>query len=161
MMKKWLVVLLFGALLSGCAAEETFETIGDLDMAPAVQQERDLVVSIPDPAEVMQGASGTLYLCEDYTLAVEVMTAGDLSSTMRNLTGFGTDDLTVITTASGDYSRYECVWTAAGEGGDWVGRTLVLDDGAHHYCVTMQYSAADANGLQETWQEITDSVRIG
>ncbi len=160
-MKKICWIMLLSVLLCGCAAEETFETLGDVNAVPAVKEEQDLVVSIPDPAEIMQGASGTLYLCQDYTLSVEVFSAGDLNSTMKNLTGFGTDDLTVITTASGDYSRYECVWTAAGEGGDWVGRTLVLDDGAWHYCVTMQYCAADASGMQDTWQEIIGSVRVG
>ncbi len=160
-MRKCCWILVFGLLLSGCASAQTFETLGDVDMAPAVQEKQELVVSIPDPAEVMQGASGTLYLCDDYTLAVEVLSAGDLNGTMQNLTGFGVDDLTVISTAAGDFSRYECVWTAAGEGGDWVGRSVVLDDGVHHYCITMNYSAADAAGMQEVWTEITDSVRIG
>ncbi len=160
-MKKicWILVLML--LLSGCRAAETFETLGDVDMAPAVQQRQELVVSIPDPAEVLQSDSGTLYLCQDYSLTVEVLSAGDLNATMKNLTGYGTDALTVISTAAGDCSRYECVWTAAGEGGDWVGRSLVLDDGTFHYCITMQYSAAQAAGMQETWKEITDSVSIG
>ncbi len=160
-MKKWCLILVLGLLLTGCSSAQTFETLGDIDMAPAVQQKGELIVSVPDPAEVVQGESGTLYLCRDYSLTVEVLSAGDLNGTVQKLTGFGMDDLTVISTAAGDTSRYECVWTAVGEGGDWVGRTLVLDDGKCHYCVSMQYSATEAAGMPETWQEITDSIRIG
>lgn len=160
-MKKtaWMLVLVL--LLTGCAPAETFETLGDVDMAPVIRQERSLQLAIPDGAEVIRGAEGTLYLWEDFTLTVEVISAGDLGSTMRTLTGFGTDDLTLIETAAGDTSRYECVWTAAGEGGDTVGRAMVLDDGAYHYCVTIQYSAEDASGMQEVWTQITESVALG
>lgn len=159
-MKKLVWMLLLALMLSGCAPAETFETLGDVDMAPVIRQERSLELALPEGAEVIQGAEGTLYLCDGYSLTVEVRSAGDLGSTMRNLTGFGTDALTVIETAAGDASRYECVWTAAGEGGDTVGRAMVLDDGAYHYCVTIQYSAGDASRMQEVWKEITDSVAL-
>lgn len=160
-MRKICCILVLVLLLSGCAAEETFETLGDVDMAPVVQQARQLQVTIPETAEILQGSSGTLYLCDGYTLTVEVLSAGNISGTMQTLTGFGTDDLTVIETAAGGYSRYECVWTAAGEGGDTLGRVMVLDDGAFHYCVAMHYSAEDASGMQEVWKEIADSVTLG
>ncbi len=154
----WMLVLLLS--LSGCAATDTFETLGDVDAAPAVQQGQDMIVSVPDPAEVMQGDYGTMYLCDDYTVTVQVKNAGDLNGTVKALSGFGTDELTVISTAAGEMSRYECVWTAAGEGGDCVGRALVLDDGAFHYCITMEYGAENAVSMEEVWQEITDSVVI-
>ncbi len=159
-MKKLLLILVLGLLLSGCKEAETFETIGDLDMAPAVQENGELIVSVPDPAQVMQGETGTLYLCQGYMLSVEIFAAGDLNGTVQTLTGYEMDDLTVISTAAGNRNRYEWVWTAVGEGGDWVGRAMVLDDGAWHYCVTMQYQAEEAAGMEQTWQEITDSVRI-
>ncbi len=160
-MKKLVMVWVLGLLLCGCNAQETFETLGDVDMAPAVQENGELIVSVPDPAEIIQGESGTMYLCEDYTLTVEILSAGDLSGTVQTLTGYEMDDLTVISTAAENRKRYEWVWTAAGEGGDWIGRAMVLDDGSCHYCVTMQYQAAAAAGMEQIWQEITDSVRIG
>lgn len=159
-MKKCCLILMAALLLSGCAAAETFETLGDIDMSPVLREERSVLLTVPQEAQILQGDTGTIYLCDGYEVTVEVLSGGDLNGTLQNLTGFGTDDLTVIETAAADVGRYECVWTAAGEGGDVVGRVVVLDDGAYHYCVTVQSGAEDALSLQETWQEIFDSFRL-
>lgn len=160
-MKKIGWILVVALALSGCSSAETFETLGDLDLAPAVRQERQLQLTLPQGAEVIQGDSGSLYLCDGYALTVEVLSGGDISGTVQTLTGFAADDLTVMETASGTMNRYECVWTAAGEGGDTVGRVMILDDGAFHYCVSIHYSADDTSEMQQVWKTITDSVTLG
>lgn len=154
----WILALVL--VLSGCSAAETFETVGDVDMTPVAAESRQLGLTVPEQAVALQGDSGTLYLCDGYTLTAQVLASGDLSGTVQTLTGFGSESLTVIETAVGDMRRYECVWTGAGEGGDTVGRVLVLDDGRYHYCVTMEYAASDAAAMQTTWTEIAQSVRI-
>lgn len=159
-MKKCCLILVFALVLTGCAAAPTFETLGDVNAAPAIREEREVRVSVPEGAQALRGATGTIYLCEGYEVTVEVLSGGNLSGTFESLTGFGTDDLTVIETAAGEVSRYECVWSAAGEGGDTVGRAVVLDDGIYHYCVTVSANADDAPALQETWKEIFDSFRL-
>ena len=155
-MKKLCVLLAAVLLLTGCAAEETFETIADVYGEQNLPQPKQVVLTIPEEAaaQAIVGSSGTLYLCDGYEITVETLSAGDINSTFRQLTGFETDDLTVMETAQLGFSRYECVWTAAGEGGDMVGRVAVLDDGNFHYCVTVMAGAAEAGKLQSTWKDL-------
>lgn len=160
-MKKWIFILLMVPLLCGCSAGETFETVGDLYAEPVMQEQRDIFVAVPENAVAIQGDTGTIYLCDGYEVTVEILSAGNVSGTFQTLTGFGIDDLTVMETAASDTARYECVWASAGEDGDLVGRAVILDDGIHHYCVTVLADADAAYALQQTVEAILDSVQLG
>lgn len=147
-------------LLTGCTAAETFETVDDVyaEGEPAVM--RQVSLQLPEAAEIISGDAGTIYLCDGFEVTVQTMAAGDLNATMRSLTGFDADELTVVETGLTEAARYECVWTAAGEGGDAVGRAVVLDDGCYHYCVTVMASEDDAGALRQTWQALLDTVQL-
>ena len=123
---------------------------------------RQVLLEIPDEAaaQAIQSKDGTLYLCDGYEITLQIMAAGDLNRTMRSLTGFDSDALTMIETGMTEAARYECVWTAAGEGGDMVGRAVVLDDGAYHYCVTVMAGAEEAGSLRDTWQTLLNTFAL-
>ncbi len=159
-MKKLCIVWLMSLMLCGCAAAPTFESVEDVYAKDPVPDPRQVVLEVPEGAQVIQGDTGRLYLCDGYEIAVQVLSAGDLDSTMRSITGFGKEALTVVETAVSELSRYECAWSAAGEGGAEVARAAVLDDGMYHYCVTVMASAQDVGDLAEQWQEILDSVLL-
>ena len=159
-MKKIAMLLLCALLLCGCSSAETFETLGDDHVQSVLQQEKTVHLTLEQGAVPLQGATGTLYLCDGYDVSVEVWKGGNVSGTLEALTGFRTDELTVIETSASGFARYECVWVSSGEGGDQVGRVVVLDDGVYHYCITFQAPADDAAALQVTWQRILDSVQI-
>ena len=148
-------------LLSGCAAQDTFETLGDdINHAGATLPAQVDFMLPKGEVEVIRGDTGSLYLCEGYEIAVETMPSGDLNKTVATLSGYAKDSLTMMETGTSELARYECVWTSAGEGGDQVGRTLILDDGRFHYCITLTASAEESGGLQETWQEILGSFTL-
>ena len=88
------------------------------------------------------------------------MDGGDLNATMRALTGFSREQLTVMETERSDFKRYDCVWSTAGEGGDHVARAVILDDGYYHYAVTVMADFASAGELTRTWKTILDSVSL-
>lgn len=159
-MKKAVSIVLCGLLLCGCSASETFETLGDEYVQSAAQQQKTVLLTVEEGAVTLSNETGTIYLCDGYQVTVEVFSAGNLSGTLETLTGFGADDLTVMETAASGLARYECVWVAAGEGGDQVGRAVVLDDGIYHYCVTFSASAEDAPALQLTWQQILSTFNV-
>lgn len=159
-MKKFCLFLLLPLLLCGCGTQETFETVDDEHVESVMQEQKTVLLTVEEDALTLQGDTGTIYLCDGYDLTVEIMDAGNLSGTFQNITGFGMDDLTVMETSSAEAARYECVWSAAGEGGDMVGRAVILDDGVYHYCVTVLADAEDALALQETWKEIFDSFEL-
>ena len=151
-------MLVFILLLCGCNAAETFETLSGACMQQTAVR-REVLLTIPEDAaaQVIQGDSGTLYLCDGYEITLQTMLAGNLDSTVQSLTGFESEALTVMETSVSDFTRYECVWTAAGEGGDMVGRAVILDDGCYHYCVTVMALADEAGQLQQTWQTLLES----
>lgn len=162
-MKKVCILFVVVLLLSGCAAQPAFETVSDLADVSAMAQQRQLKLALPKEAStptLQSDTAGELYLCDGYTLSVQTLRSGDLDATLRSLTGFSREQLTVMETLKHGIKRYDCVWTAAGEGGDQVARAVILDDGSYHYAVTVMADFASAGELSSTWKSILDSVSI-
>ena len=159
-MKKVCILLVVVFLLSGCQAVDTFETVEDVYGPQPLSTPKKVELALPQNAQTIAGDSGMLYLCEGYDVTVETLSSGNLNQTLQMLTGFAPNTLTVMQTAVSDLDRYECVWTAAGENGDSVGRAVVLDDGRYHYCVTVMGPAETAGQLSAQWQELLASVQL-
>lgn len=162
-MKKLVLIAGIVLLLSGCTAEPTFETLSDEYVQPVSVQTRQMTLALPEEAAaltVQSDEGGNLYFCDGYTVTVQVMEAGDLDQTLRQVTGYGKDGLQLVQTQSGSVKRYEAVWAAAGEGEDQLGRMAVLDDGVNHYVLTCMAGASEAEEVQEDWQALFTSFRL-
>lgn len=161
-MKKWIVWMILPLFLTGCAAEETFETIADEQVAPVIAQQRQIYVELPDAAAspAVESDSGRIYLCGDYEIVIQTLEGGDLDGTLQTLTGFRRDDLTVMETWQEGCACYEFVFASAGETGDLVGRGMILDDGSYHYCLTVLAEAEKAEENQVYWEEMFMSFRL-
>ena len=160
--KKLAIFALLCLLLTGCGAKETFETVDDLYVQPAAQPQF-LHLDMPEEAAVPtleNEQTGSVYLCDGYTMTVQVLPGGSLDSTLAQLTGFTSDRLTLMHTKQTQTDRYECVWTSAGEGTEQVGRLVILDDGNYHYAVTVMAPADTAGELTQTWQKLLSSAAI-
>lgn len=162
MKRVWIVGSLLGLLLAGCGAEETFETVADELAAPVLAEQRLIYVELPGEAAspAVESDAGRLYLCGDYDISVQTLEGGDLDGTLRALTGFGREDLTVMTTRRDGLDCYEFVFTSAGETGDLVGKGMILDDGCYHYCLTVLADAEKAADHQVFWEEMFMSFRL-
>ena len=160
-MKKWLLWLLPVLCLTGCAAEETFETVSDEQALSVMASPRQIRVDLPDNAvaPVLEGQGEQLYLCDGYDILIEVVPAGDLPETIRKVSGYEKDALTVMETRWDDVTRYEFVWASAGENGDRLGRAVLLDDGNYHYCMSVLRDA-DAGKDQILWDEVFSSFGL-
>lgn len=158
-MKRWLYCLLPVLMLCGCGAEETLETVADEWMVPAMAQPREVTLRLPEDLTmpVLEEADRKMYLGEDYEILVETMASGDLDATLRSLTGYTADRLTVIRTQQNDADRYDFVWTAAGEQGERLGRGAILDDGNYHYCLSV---LRDADEKIVVWQDVIESFSL-
>ena len=162
-MRKICCFLVMMVLLSGCTAQSTFETISDADDTPVLSKLHSMDIKLPKEASVptfQSEAGGQLYLCDDYTISVQTFESGDMNKTLREITGFEKENLTVMETEYAGIKRCNCVWSASGEGGDYVGRALVLDDGAHHYAVSVMAEFSKAGELSAKWKELFDSVTL-
>lgn len=162
MKKCWILTALL-LLLTGCSAEQTLETLSDAYVQPVSASAWQVIADIPQDASVtvlQSQDAGKLYLCDGYTVTVQTMASGDLENALRTVTGHEKEDLTLIQTRQADLKRYECVWTAAGEGEIQVGRACLLDDGNYLYALTVMADESKAGELAEVWQELFDSFRL-
>ena len=153
----WIWVLL-ALTLTACAAEETFETVSDEQVLSVMAQPREIMLELPEnaAAPVLENEEQQVYLGEGYELMLQTCPAGDLSGTVRGLTGYEKDKLTLIQTQWQDVTRYDFVWVSAGEAGERLGRGTILDDGAYHYCLTLLRDAS----CEGEWEPVFASFNI-
>ncbi len=158
-MKKLWVIPLLAMLLAGCGKEQMLETVTDVQAEQVAAVAQRIQVQLPPElsAPVLQDAESTLYLCDDYSVTVQTVEAGDLQKTIRNATGLDKESLQIMKTRQGSTKRYQFMWTASGENGMQVGRTCILDDGAYHYVLTAMADEAVAGQVQPAWKEIFTS----
>lgn len=158
-MKKMVWMIVLAGLLCGCRAEETLETVNDEWIIPAMAQPRQISVCLPDNAvaPVLEQEGRQLYMAEGYEIMVETLAAGDLNATIRAVSGYGKEQLTVLETRQEDAARYEFVWTTAGEKGDRLGRAVILDDGDYHYCMSV---LRDTGDTQIVWRDVFSSFAL-
>jgi len=158
-MKKIVILLAAAMLLGGCSAPADFETMKDVYGEQQLPLKKEVSFTLPKDAstQVMQSTYGQLYFCDGYEITMQTFSSGNLDATLRELTGFGREKLSDIETNG----RYECVWTAAGEDGNVVGRAVILDDGNYHYCMTVMADEEDALQLRSAWKTLFDSFILG
>ena len=162
-MKKVLCVIFALMLLTGCQQPKTFETMSDTYIQPEPPAAQKVLLQLPEDAAkaVLEAAdAGTLYLCDGYTVALQTLPAGNLDATLRQVTGYGAEKLQLWERKEGEISRIVCVWASAGEGGDQMGKAMILDDGSYHYAL---YTLGDANRkgeYGEVWDILFASLTI-
>ena len=160
-MKKVYLILL-ALLLTGCGKAEVYETVNDEAAQSVLAQPREIWFDLgQEPVlPAMVSDSGTLYICEDFDVAVHTIQSGDLQSTVQQVSGFLPEELTLIQTGSGDLDRYEFVWTSAAELGQQIGRATILDDGNFHYVLSATMDAELIGEYQEIWNGIFESFQL-
>ena len=160
-MKRWVWLMAFAAMLTGCGAEETFETVMDEPVVAAMASPGKITVQLPPgtAAPVLETENQQIYVGDTYEIAVETLEGGDLDATLRALTGYPRDELTLLETQWENVTRYEFVWAAAGEEGDRLGRAVVLDDGAYHYCLSLVRDAAVSSDTA-AWNDLFGSFSL-
>ena len=158
MRKLWLL-LVCGMIFAGCGAEQTVETVADEPVVQVLAEPREIYVALPDDSVLpaMESDSGTVYFCRDYDISIQTMESGDLRKTLKSVSGYSPEELTVMETAVSDYVRYDFVWSAAGELGQQVCRACVLDDGNYHYALAVMGNADTAGEYGEIWNGILES----
>ena len=161
-MKKLLVVLLIAFVFGGCSSEETFERIEDVQLLPVSSLNYQVTLMLPDgmTQETVSQDQETLYMCDDYVLTIRTERGGDMDRTVRQTTGYGKDDLSMIHTKRDGFDCWECAWTTAGELGLQICRTVILDDGQEHHVVSVMADASIGGELFDQWNHVLGSVTL-
>lgn len=158
---KIVCVVLMLALLTGCGAQETFETVADWYYEPVISA-GTVRLSLPQDAAVLASLDdgGSIYLCEGYSLCMQTLEAGDLDRTLRTVSGFSADRLRLMQTQQQGVTRYDFVWAAAGEGTDQLCRGAILDDGSFHYTLCVMSDADKTEDYAQIWDQIFSSFTL-
>ena len=162
-MKKLWVIPILALLLAGCGGEKSLETVGDIQETPEIAMEQRVLLQLPQElsSPVLQSEkTGTLYICDDYSVTVQTVASGDLGATIRNATGMSREDLQIMQTEENGVKRYRWVWATGGESGAQVGRGCVLDDGHYHYLLTALADEDAVSRVQSAWKEMFSSFRL-
>ena len=162
-MKKAMVMILLAILLQGCGAREVFETVDDEYKPAMVPAAAKISLHLPDEQAqvVMENENQQIiYLYEDFCVSVQTNYSGNIGQTLKDVTGYDMEKLTVMQTLTDELQRYQCVWTSAGEDGDQVGRVCVLDDGNYHYVVAVMGGEHAAGEMIDVWQNVLDSFDV-
>ena len=160
-MKKWMVLLIICALLSGCRAEETFETLAD-EIFAVEAVPRQVIMDMPPEAAAPASESeeGKIYICDGYEITVQTLEGGDLDATLRAISGYDREKLTVMESQQGDWKRYDLVWACAGEEGERIGRGAVLDDGNFHYALCVLSDSDRIEDYEQVWEALFASYTL-
>ena len=152
-------MMVLAVLLCGCKAEETLETVSDEWIVPVMAQPREISVRLPENTvlPVMEQDGSKLYMGQDYEIMVETLASGDLNDTIRTISGFEKEQLTILETNQADADRYDFVWTTSGERGERLDRAVILDDGNYHYCMTV---LRDTEESIVVWQNVFASFAL-
>ena len=161
-MKKHIAIALVALLLSACGSSETFETVLDDHVQPALAQVRQVSVSLPPEAAspALESENGCVYICDGYEIYQQTLPSGDLGATIRCVTGYDESELTVLESRQEEWKRYDFVWASAGDQGDLIGKGCILDDGSYHYVLTVLGDAAIAEEYQAVWQEMLSGFTL-
>lgn len=158
-MKRLVWICLLAALMAGCTAEETLETVSDEWAVPVMAQPREIAVRLPEDVvlPVLEQDNRRLYMGQGYEIVLETVAAGDLDGTIRTLSGYDQEQLSVIETQQGEAERYDFVWATTGENGQRLGRAVILDDGDYHYCMTVLRDPGETNIV---WRDVFGSFSL-
>ena len=163
-MRKIAIIFVLVLFLTGCKAGKELETVMDSPIVPQQAEKMEMLISLPENAASVVMSSeetGTVYFCDNFVLTMQTALSGDMHKTVADTTGYTYDRLPIIETVQGSAKRYDCVWTAAGESGDQVGRCAIIDDGNYHYILTVMADAEQSGELtQNLWNDVFTSFRI-
>lgn len=161
-MKKLWLILWVTLCLTGCGQVRVFETVNDSYIQPQTAA-KTVSVTLPKDAAApvsVNGSGERLYICDGYSIMLQTLSGGDLDRTLRCVTGYSREGLTVMSQQQDGLDRYDCVWSCAGEGGDQVCRAAVLDDGSYHYVLSVMADSGDSGALEKTWQTLFQSFQV-
>lgn len=162
MRKLWIISIWMAVLLTGCRAEETFETLEDTHIQQVLAPAAEIILWLPEEAAAPAAESedGMIYQCDGYEIILQTLQGGDMDETIRQISGYERSELTVMYTSLADADRYALVWACMGEEGEQIGKAVILDDGSYHYALTVLADAEKTGTYAETWDRMFDSFGL-
>lgn len=137
------------------------ETVAD-EIVDVWASPRQVVAQLPPEAAAPASESdeGKIYICDGYEIVLQTLEGGDLEKTIRSVSGYGREAVTVVESWQADYKRYDLVWACAGEKGERICRGTILDDGNFHYVLCVMADADRVRDFEEAWSLLFGSYSL-
>ena len=163
-MRKWMAILMFMMVLSGCSADTDLETVQyDLQESFPVYQPGEMNLILPESVDMESSSTdsgGIFYSFGNCKIWMESHPTGNINATLELLTGQSGEKRNLVKWESEEYRYYETVWTTAEESGIRVNRGVVADDGKYHYCIAVSVPEAEADHADQIVTMILDGLVI-
>lgn len=136
-----LVGLCLAAILCGCQAETQWETVDDDVVSVSAEVKEPYVITFGVPndssAAPLSEENRSLYVQEngDYEILSDVISAYSLDDAVRQVSGFGADEVNLLKTKRFGLPEYRFAWTASSDEGDYVSRASLVEDGEYYYAL--------------------------
>ncbi len=154
------IVLILAFLLCGCRAEPDWETVDDAAVQVSAPAEPPYVITYSIPAdasmEPLSARNCGLYVGEggEYEIMSDVISASSLDDALRQVSGFGLDELDVIETSRFGLPEYRFAWSSASDEGEFVSEASLVQDGGYYYALVF----STRQGLNGKYDECAEAV---
>lgn len=169
-MKKrfWIAAISMVWFLSGCTAQNTWETVKDVLPEEAVSVMEDAYrvwLDVPDDALLaLASDDGTQMVYEqtegEYEITVQTFLSSEPESVMRRLTGFEPEQVQTLQTRRFGLPEYQFAWFTTGADGGWLCRADLLQDDVYCYAVTFSVREGIGAKYAETAQQVFQSIAM-
>ncbi len=162
-MRKYILLALCLALaapLFACRAEPDWETVDDETVQAAAPVEPPYVITYSVPGdssmEPFSARDRSLYIGEDgeYEILSDALKAASLDDALRQVSGFGEDQLELIETTRFDLPAYRFAWSSASDEGEYVSQASLVKDGDYYYALVFSVR----EGLGEKYDDCAEAV---
>lgn len=161
------LALLFAAVLCGCSAAKTWETVSDVQPTEIVPVLSDaLLLDFSVPTEVISSSSDDgavrvyTHADGDYTITAQTILSSGLEGVTRRLTGSAPEQIQILQTKRFRLPEYQFVWAETDSEGSLLCRADVLCDGDCYYALTFSVREALAPVYAETVQDVFSSLNL-
>lgn len=149
------------ALLCACRAEPQWETVDDevvLEVSAMAPKPFIITFGIPSDAvqQALEDTAGRLYVQEggDYEIRSDIISAVSLDGAMRQVSGFGETELTVLETTRCGLPEYQFGWYSTSDEGSFVSRASMVRDGGYYYALVFSVR----EGMGSTYDDCAEAV---
>ena len=147
-------------MLSGCAMP-VWETVEDthpvVPVASWQEEAYEIEIGVPsDLALQEESADWQLYATADGTFEVETrrFLASDLDDAVRTLSGYASDQLTILKTTRFDLPEYQFAWLALTEQGSRVYRAKLVMNELDCYAVVCSRAETAGTAYEEPMRQV-------
>lgn len=162
----WALALCAAALLAGCRAEVQWETVDDEVVAASGPAEAPYVITFGVPEDADQAPLSEegrrLYVQTDgdYEILSDVVTAPNLDEALRQVSGFGRDEIEVVEARRFGLPEYRFAWASESDEGSYLSQATLIEDGSYFYALIFSVREEESRDYADCAEAVFASLGL-